>query len=193
MTPSIQGLEGVTHLNGVPLSRVGLVLLLVSLLVSSCGAGEGRSKATSVRLPPDVYIIPAKYMRAMCTIVDPEGNVLHEEKPCPDYRTPPAELIARFEARLPELLKAKDHEHLLPVLRDYLRQYWAVHRDGELYIEGQLVCRSHAISLTDDHDIVPSPPEELARVRIIIDDAGRCLVRASFPAERPERVEFDHD
>jgi hypothetical protein len=132
-------------------------------------------------------------MYAWCRVIGPDGKPVDPNGMCRDFRTPPLEAIANFEAHLPRLLAAHGFDDVARSLETYVRQYWAVFRDGRLHIVGNFVCRSSLkeAHLDEPHDDLGSVPEShIAHVPIVIDDAGRCLVTASFPAERPDEVQF---
>ncbi len=174
------------------MSSVFDLVLTGSLVAVGC-AGSVRLSNTDARISPDVHVLTSNDMYAWCNMVDIEGHPVDPEGMCEDFRTPPLEVIASFEARLPRLLAARGRGEVARSLDRYVRQYWAVFRDGKLHIVGNFVCRStlmeaHLADVGDD--LKPVPENQLARVPIVVDDAGACNVTASFPADRPEDVQF---
>lgn len=151
------------------------------LLIAACGGAQLQPNETR-RLSADVYLIAANDMMASCKA---QGM-------CEDFRTPPLAVIADFEKRLPSLLKVKGHGDLAASIpTTYVRQYWAFVGNDGLHIVGNFVCRASAVflpSLTSDFE--PIPPHSLARVPVVVDDAGICLVTVAFPATRPQAAQF---
>lgn len=150
-----------------------------ALLLPACSVAAVRPSAA--KLPRDVYIIAARDMAVWCQL----GW-------CEDFRTPPASTVADFEKRLPSLLEALGHDDLAAkVPNSYVRQYWAVAGKNGHEVVGNFVCRAYAVySPSIFSDLEPSPPEQLARVPIVIDDAGICLISVTFPAGRPDTAKF---
>jgi hypothetical protein len=153
----------------------------------------GGTNTGQPRLPPEVFILTSDDMHAWCNMVDGDGRPVDPEGMCQDFRDPPSEVIATFEARLPALLSARGHSSVAQALRNYVRQYWAVFRDGRLIIVGNFVCRSTVDTFHLDEtagDVKPAPEQELAHIPFTVDDAGTCNITASFPADRPDDVRF---
>jgi hypothetical protein len=96
-----------------------------------------------------------------------------ERRVCEDFSTAPVREIVRFEKQFPAILKAQGYSSEAELLHDYSRAYWAVIREGRLYIRGTLVCRDR---LSNDGSVrlLPSCP----------------LFEVTFPAGYPQRVEF---
>jgi hypothetical protein len=85
---------------------------------------------------------------------------------------PVAEVVS-FEREFPAILKARGFSREAALLTGYERTYWAVLREGRLYIRGTLVCRDRLI----DNDVVLLIPI--------------CpFIEVTFPAGDPRRVTF---
>lgn len=85
----------------------------------------------------------------------------------------PVAEVARFEQLFPDILKVKGFAREAKLLTTFQRFYWAVLRQGRLYIRGTLVCRDR---LTDDDMILLEPT---------------CpSIDVTFPAGYPQQVEF---
>ena len=153
------------------------------LLALACAAPEPQSPASP--LAAGVRILPRDRMLEWCQATgDPDGA-------CEDFRTPPADVVARFDAELAERFAAEGHADLGRRVRTYLRQYWAVWRAGRLEIVGNFTCRSVLESRIDvdydtGEDIPPDPEAEW--IPVVVDDVGICNVMVGFPADAPEDV-----
>ena len=164
------------------------LILAGSLAAIGCAGASGGLNTARAPLSHGVYVLTSEDMYAWCNLVGVDGNPVDPEGMCQDFRTPPVEVIAGFEARLPRLLAARGHAHVARSVKTYVRQYWGVFRDARIHIVGNFVCRSALDGFGDDPK--PMSDRELAHVPIVIDDAGACHITALFPADRPEDVKF---
>ena len=146
------------------------------------GCGAPAPPKEPVHLPAGVYLIDATDMNAMCTSLGW----------CEEFRTPSAAAVVEFEKRLPALLQRRGRADLAAtIVTGYMRQYWAVEGKHGLEIVGNFVCWSSAErlpSLTSDFERIPE--QSLARTPVIIDDAGNCRVRVTFPVGSPQAAVF---
>ena len=136
---------------------------LIALALVGCASGNAsapdRSRALRILAPAD--------MKAWCQSA---------RRTCEDYRDAPVELVARLDERLTPLLAARRVNFLASRVQEYLRQYWAVFRDGQLFIIGNFVCRSNVADPT--------------RTPVVVDPAGLCVIKAIVPANAPEAAQF---
>jgi hypothetical protein len=133
-----------------------------------------------------VHLLPPENMYTWCRAWDSKGA-------CEDFQKPPADVIARFDSRLPQVLAAHGLERLAGSIQSYLRQYWAKLKRGRLYVVGNFVCRSIAdIGLDTDYETGAQLPPDISHdsFPITVDDAGDCSVTVEFPADTPEEVSF---
>lgn len=182
-------------------SRRGSVaggVLVFTLLGVTFATGCARSFVPTVHCPsaapeplsPQVYLLAPDDMRTWWCHEGffTTGTPTRRTPRCPDFRDPPVETVASFEARLPCLL-ARERQPVVGSIESYVRQYWAEERKGTLFVYGRFACRSYVVTLDSiDADIRPWSEEELSRVPISLDDAGDCFITLFFPAERPDDV-----
>jgi hypothetical protein len=138
---------------------------LIGLALAACASGNAQApdgpRALRILAPADLF--------AWCRSTKPA---------CEDYRDAPVDLVARLDERLTPLLEARRLHFLAPRVQQYLRQYWAVFRDGQLFIIGNFVCRSN----------VADP----ARTPVVVDPAGMCVITAIAPVDAPENAQFSY-
>jgi hypothetical protein len=138
---------------------------LIALAVVACASGNANSadgsRALNILSPAD--------MNAWCRSA---------RSTCEDYRDAPVALVARLDERLTPLLEARRVNFLAARVQRYLRQYWAVLRNGQLFIIGNFVCRSNVADPT--------------RTPVVLDPAGMCVITAVVPADAPESAQFSY-
>jgi hypothetical protein len=151
----------------MPTQRLGSAanVALIALALVACASGEANSPDDSRSL----RILAPADMNAWCRSAS---------SVCEDYRDAPVDLVARLDERLTSLLQARRMSFLAPRVQQYLRQYWAVFREGQLFIIGNFVCRSNV--------------SDAARAPVVIDPAGLCVVRAIVPVHAPENAQFTY-
>lgn len=165
-----------------------LLLLASAVVPTNCGGSQCAPESPVPPLSADVHVFTPEIMARWCSL-DPEGM-------CGAFRPVPRESLAYFEHRLPQLLGAHGYQDVAAHVQDYLRQYWAALDGDRLLIHGVIACRS-LLDLYVDVDpetgaSLPLPSDEERRRSgpLVVDDAGRCYLTVSFPADSPNRPVF---
>jgi hypothetical protein len=152
------------------MDTVALVIraLATWLLVSSCS--PPRSAPAKAQLRPGAHLMsPAAQHATWCVQAS-------DKRECEDFRAVPVDAVVRFEAQFPSILAAKGFAREARLVSGYERFYWAVLREGRLFVLGTLVCRER---LNADGVIllIPICP----------------FISVTFPADAPQQVDFVSD
>lgn len=157
------------------------------LLAVATGCSPAVPEPNELPVPPlstDVRIIPKENMFQWCHALEQQPG-----RACKDYYLAPAEEVARFDQRLPELLSSHGLARIAPAISGYLRQYWGVSNQGFMLIVGRFTCRNRLLNQVDPETGAATPfTADDEWFPIELDDAGDCVVTATYPLGYPERL-----